>query len=88
MADRITPTVRRYAGKNTDAICVSTAAIDIFFSYETPVAFRKDYKLVVRENDWGPTTGRHLNAIDPDKSVRVRGDEFERLLIEATKGAE
>ena len=32
---------------------------------------------------WGPTTGKHLNAIDSDKSRRIPGDKFEALLAEA-----
>jgi len=69
------------------ALVFSVGGIDVYFSYKTPVAFRKDGKLVVRANEWGPTTGKHLNAIDGGngaKSRRVDGDTFERLLTEAT----
>lgn len=55
---------------------------DIYFSYETPVAFRGKNGLVIRENDWGPTTGKHLNAINDDKKRRISGAEFERLIVE------
>jgi hypothetical protein len=35
---------------------------------------------VVRENSWGPTTGKHLNAIDRgNKKGRVSSDQFESL---------
>lgn len=51
-----------------------------YFSYQTLVAFyTPSTGLVVRQNDWGPTTGKHLNAIEPDKSKRVDSVEFERL---------
>jgi hypothetical protein len=55
---------------------------EIYFSYKTPVAFvRRGGSPVVRENDWGPTTGKHLNAIDGGhKSARFAGDVFEDLL--------
>ncbi len=53
----------------------------VWFSYQTPVAFKDGpFPLVVRENDWGPTTGKHLNAIDQDKKSRVSGEVFEELL--------
>jgi len=65
------------------ALVFSVGGMDVYFSYKTPVAFRFDGKLVVRQNEWGPTTGKHLNAIHPDKSRRVSGAEFERLLSEA-----
>jgi hypothetical protein len=36
-----------------------------WFSYSTLVAFSKPgHPRVVHENDWGPTTGKHLNWID------------------------
>ena len=49
------------------------------FSYRTLVAFQKEgCKQVVRENDWGPTTGKHLNAIDHGpKSGRLPAAAFE-----------
>ena len=54
----------------------------IWFSYTTPVAYRVlGQKRVVRINDWGPTTGKHLNEIDGgDKKSRIPGGEFETRL--------
>jgi hypothetical protein len=51
-----------------------------YFSYDTLVAFRsaKSNRLVVRQNLWGTTTGKHLNAIDGGaKADRVSTQEFE-----------
>lgn len=58
----------------------------IWFSYETPIAFRDRNGYVVRENDWGPTTGKHLNYIEPDKSKRIPGEQFEERLSLALGG--
>ncbi len=61
--------------------------LTVWFSYQTPVAFSKHGKRVVRQNEWGPTTGKHLNAIDGGngaKKDRIDGTTFERLLSEAT----
>lgn len=64
---------------------VSLPGITVYFSYKTPVAFETAKTgLVCRVNDWSTTTGKHLNAIQPDKSKRVSGQEFERLFAEAT----
>jgi len=52
----------------------------IWFSYETPIAFRDRNGYVVSENIWGPTTGKHLNHIEPDKSKRVSRRDFEKRL--------
>ena len=55
--------------------------VDIYFSYETPIAFRTNGKLVVSENAWGATTGKHLNQIDGgDKKGRISREEFKSLL--------
>jgi hypothetical protein len=55
---------------------VTVGKIQIYFSYETPIAFRHAKTgFVVRENDWGPTTGKHLNHIS-SKEQRISGEEF------------
>ena len=51
----------------------------IWFSYETPVAFVDGNFFCIRENEWGPTTGKHLNQID-GTAPRLPGEEFERQL--------
>lgn len=52
----------------------------IAFSYKTPIAFYANGELTIRQNDWQTTTGKHLNAINTDKSIRISGDEFENKL--------
>lgn len=62
--------------------------LSVYFSYKTPVAFISARTgLVIRENDWGSTTGKHLNWIDDDKSKRISGDEFEKQLAEQIEQA-
>ena len=59
----------------------------IYFSYHIPVAFCKNGNRVVRENLWGPTTGKHLNWIDGgNKKARVTGADFEAALKRAFPG--
>ena len=55
--------------------------LTVYFSYETMIGFKVDGQFpTVRENVWGPTTGKHLNYIDGgDKSSRVDKTEFNRL---------
>ena len=56
---------------------------DYYFSYETLVAFASDqHGLVVRENVWSNTTGKHLNWINRDKDSRVTSEVFNKLLSE------
>jgi len=65
-------------GKLTE---VSFQNLTIWFSYKTPIAFMTpETGRVVRENSWGVTTGRHLNAINNDKGKRIAGSDFDRQL--------
>lgn len=66
---------------NVNALMFTDAkGVRYYFSYKTLVAFQiPGDPVVCRENDWGPTTGGHLNQIEPDKSRRVAGDVFEHM---------
>jgi len=66
---------------NPNTIMVIVGGITVYYSYTTAVAFRKiGFPLVVSENCWGPTTGRHLNLIDNDKGNRLPRAEFEKQI--------
>jgi len=67
-------------GKN--ALVVALNNVRVFFSYQTPIAYETSQEgLVVRENDWGPTTGKHMDWIDGgNKDRRISGPEFENRL--------
>lgn len=83
------PTFDTYCPNTTaaNALVFDLGSIRVWYSYKTPVAFYllgADPAMVVRENDWGPTTGKHLNSIDGgNKKDRVSGEEFERMLLDA-----
>ena len=54
---------------------------DYYFSYSTLVAVQTNIgDLFIRENVWGSTTGKHLNWIHPDHSIRLSGSEFETAI--------
>lgn len=64
-----------------NALRFDLGSLTVWFSYKTPVAFLKRGALLVRKNEWGSTTGKHLNAIDRGaKNSRVLGCHFERQL--------
>jgi hypothetical protein len=69
-----------------NSACVTVLGVDVYFSYRTPIAFRAGGGLVVRENAWGPTTGKHLNRIDGGdkeaKAARVCGERFAAMWAE------
>lgn len=72
---------RRSGCDDPNARVVTVGPLTLWFSYETLVAFQAAGRpRVVRENVWGPTTGKHLNAIDGgDRSSRFCAEEFTRL---------
>lgn len=58
--------------------------VQLYFSYETLVAFKvPGYQLVSVENVWGPTTGKHLNWIGEPKDARLPRGDFDRVAIES-----
>lgn len=83
------PWIQTYGNYSSDnygahALKVRVGNATVWFSYQTPVAFKIGANpRVVRQNEWKTTTGKHLNAIDGgDKKTRVSGAEFERLFNE------
>lgn len=64
---------------------VTVRDLTIYFSYTTPVAFESEGRgLVVSENIWGTTTGKHLNLINKVKSHRIPNEVFMAQLANAT----
>ena len=58
---------------------VTVGDLTLWFSYQTCVAFNAHdgNGPVVRKNEWGPTTGKHLNYIDNmRKDTRVNEAAF------------
>lgn len=74
--------IQTYAGPSS--LQIVQPGLTVWLSYNTPVAFLEHGgKRVVSQNNWGPTTGKHLNAIDGgDKPSRVPHTE----LMEALRG--
>ncbi len=60
---------------------VSIGDIELYFSYETCVGFYAPGEgMVISENMWSTTTGKHLNYWQSDKSMRVKHDVFKEKL--------
>ena len=75
-------------GANTIAIKLGDRTV--YYSYNTVVAFYGKNSLgeefdCISENIWGPTTGKHLNFINPNKKLRIPRKEFENKLQEFLK---
>ena len=48
-----------------------------WFSYDTLVAFKTKGEFHIVKNYWGTTTGKHLNWICSNKSIRESMEDFE-----------
>lgn len=53
--------------KNKVTIETNKGYVRLYFSYQTIVGVDN----TICENNWGPTTGKLLNELEPDKSKRV-----------------
>ena len=54
----------------------------LYYSYDTIIAFSDREGFVISENNWGTTTGKHMNFLDRDKKARLPREEFELKLQE------
>jgi len=71
-------------GKVNDAntLRFDVSGYTFWYSYKTLVAFKApNHPLVVHENIWGTTTGKHLNLIDGGrKQERIDASNFATML--------
>ena len=71
-------------GMNT--IRLDLSSLTLYYSYKTIIAYRDNKDgLVISDNDWSTTTGKHLNWILEDKSYRLDFDQFQIKLNAALK---
>ena len=56
------------------------SSLRVHYSYNTIVAclgfIKGRYVELISQNEWGSTTGKHLNWIDRDKTKRIDHNEF------------
>ena len=72
--------------RNTPAHFVNVCGVHILFSYETAVGCTPpDGPSFARKNEWGPTTGKHLNETGYRNAgvEQLDADEFETRMSKA-----
>ena len=81
-----------YGKYSSDNYGVHTTAFKIgnltfYFSYNTLVAVRgydkqNNYVELVHKNEWGNTTGKHLNWINSNHNIRLNDEEFNKRVAQ------
>ena len=68
-----------YSSDNYGAhsLCFETPSGTYWFSSDTLVAFNINGEFHIIKNYWGTTTGKHLNWIDDDHSIREDRETFD-----------
>lgn len=71
--------------RGNNARAVEMGRLCLYFSYKTVIAYslKNDtgYLTVGRVNEWGPTTGRHMNDVSGNhKEDRLTGEDFQNEL--------
>jgi hypothetical protein len=80
------PTIKHPTNRPNFTVVTLGAADDremwLAFSYETCIGFmRPSWKSwILRQNVWGPTTGKHMNALNADHKDRWNEEEFQWML--------
>jgi len=70
-----------YAGPSSEV--VDLGFLKVWFSYQTVIAFQpKGEAVIVCQNEFGPTTGKHLNRIPHNSEDRLEGPIFRLLWAE------
>lgn len=56
--------------------------LTIWFSYETPIALKnKEDIIILTLNEWGTTTGRHINAVKREGDfTQMRKTDFDYVM--------
>lgn len=75
----------RYSSDNYGAhsLAVKVPNNTYYFSYDTLIAFYHEGELIMRENIWGSTTGKHMNWLSRNKDNRVNSEIFTQKLNES-----
>lgn len=71
-----------HSGRNTPAVKIHLGQLTLYVSYSTVVGFHDPVEgHVFHENDWGPTTGRHMSDWGaPDQKDRQPAAVFDPAL--------
>lgn len=74
--------IEKGSRRNTPCYIVRACGMTLYFSYETVIAVESALGSVRRDNDWGPTTGRHMNDMDVRRIKTIVNEEGIETFVE------
>ena len=78
-----------YPTERPNFVVVNLPDCALAFSYKTLIGVKTHlygFRWVLAKNEWGPTTGKHLNLLDHFNHERVPQAEVERIAYEILTG--
>jgi hypothetical protein len=73
--------------RNTQAYVVDIGGVEIYISYETVIAIQSEATgRLRRDNNWGRTTGRHMNELGIKSWPIVSEEEMNTAIARAFAG--
>lgn len=69
--------------RNTQCRWLEVESVSVLFSYDTPVALRAPGMSYRRNDDWGPTTRKHMKEAGVADFERLDAREFNEALHRA-----
>jgi len=73
------------ANYGVHTLLISIGRLTIYFSYDTVVGFSDNSEECFVKNQWGTTTGKHLNWLCPNKKERLPANVFKDKLQKILK---
>lgn len=71
-------------GYSGQAYYVRIGAVNLYYSYNTLIAVRGPGGVRARRsNEWGPTTGKHINLLGIRDMPEVSEEELDKLAVSA-----
>jgi len=71
--------IRHYQQGSQSAYSVEIGGVTLFFSYATLIGVWSINRKVRVENQWGPTTGKHINAFGLKEAEVVPFEDIEQI---------
>ena len=68
-----------YSKQKANNSAIEINGLTYYFSYTTLIGVSNSQRIILRQNSWGPTTGKHLNAISTE-SPRLELEDFNKAV--------